>query len=71
MKKLPNKRISIWFEKLPYADSHFGNCRVCSHDRGGSNDPAIFNSDIFNFQRIRLAPTLVLIGFGLRCIPFF
>ena len=32
---------------------------------GGSNDPAIFNSDIFNFQRIRLAPTLVLIGFGL------
>jgi hypothetical protein len=32
---------------------------------GGSDDPAVFNSAIFNFQRIRLAPTLVLIGFGI------
>ena len=26
---------------------------------GGSDDPAVFNPAIFNFQRIRLAPTLV------------
>ena len=32
---------------------------------GGSNDPKVFNEDIFNFRRIRLAPTLVLIGFGI------
>ncbi len=32
---------------------------------GGSDDPNVFNPEIFNFQRIRLAPTLVLIGFGL------
>ena len=32
---------------------------------GGSNDPTQFNPDIFNFGRIRLAPTLVLIGFGI------
>ena len=32
---------------------------------GGSDDPAVFNPAIFNFQRIRLAPTLVLIGFGI------
>lgn len=32
---------------------------------GGSNDPTQFNPDIFNFRRIRLAPTLVLIGFGI------
>tara|TARA_B100000767_G_C19778581_1_gene544454 strand:+ start:7846 stop:8088 length:243 start_codon:yes stop_codon:yes gene_type:complete len=32
---------------------------------GGSSDPNIFNPEIFNFRRIRLAPTLVLIGFGL------
>ena len=32
---------------------------------GGSNDPKIFNEEIFNFRRIRLAPTLVLIGFGI------
>ena len=32
---------------------------------GGSDDPTVFNPDIFSFQRIRLAPTLVLIGFGI------
>lgn len=32
---------------------------------GGSDDPKVFNEDIFNFRRIRLAPTLVLIGFGI------
>lgn len=32
---------------------------------GGSDDPNIFNPAIFSFQRIRLAPTLVLIGFGI------
>lgn len=32
---------------------------------GGSNDPLVFNPEIFNFRRIRLAPTLVLIGFGI------
>jgi len=31
---------------------------------GGSSDPNIFNPEIFNFRRIRLAPTLVLIGFA-------
>ena len=33
---------------------------------GGSEDPNVFNPDIFNFRRIRLAPTLVLIGFGIE-----
>ena len=32
---------------------------------GGSDDPNVFNPEIFSFQRIRLAPTLVLIGFGM------
>lgn len=32
---------------------------------GGSDDPNVFNDEIFNFRRIRLAPTLVLIGFGI------
>ncbi len=30
---------------------------------GGSNDPTKFNTEIYNFRRIRLAPTLVIIGF--------
>jgi Protein of unknown function (DUF3098) len=32
---------------------------------GGSDDPKVFNEAVFNFQRIRLAPTTVLIGFGI------
>ncbi len=33
---------------------------------GGSDDPNVFNPDIYNFRRIRLAPTIVLIGFGIQ-----
>lgn len=33
---------------------------------GGSNEnPNVFNEEVFNFRRIRLAPTVVLIGFGI------
>ena len=32
---------------------------------GGSENPNVFNPEIFNFRRIRLAPTIVLTGFGL------
>ena len=32
---------------------------------GGSDDPSRFNPEIFSFRRIRLAPSLVLIGFGI------
>ena len=30
---------------------------------GGSNDPNVFNPEIFSFRRITLAPLLLLIGF--------
>lgn len=32
---------------------------------GGSDDPKVFNESVFDFRRIRLAPTTVLIGFGI------
>jgi hypothetical protein len=32
---------------------------------GGSDDPNVFNESVFDFRRIRLAPTTVLIGFGI------
>jgi hypothetical protein len=32
---------------------------------GGSNDPNVFSEAIFDFRRIRLAPTTVLVGFGI------
>ena len=33
---------------------------------GGSDDPNVFNPEIYNWRRIRLAPALVLIGFGIE-----
>lgn len=33
---------------------------------GGSDDPNVFNPEIFSWRRIRLAPTLVIIGFAVE-----
>ena len=33
---------------------------------GGSDDPNVFNPEIYSFRRIRLAPTLVLLGLGIQ-----
>jgi hypothetical protein len=33
---------------------------------GGSDDPNVFNPDIFSWRRIRLAPTVILIGFAIE-----
>jgi hypothetical protein len=33
---------------------------------GGSDDPAVFNEEIFNNRRITWAPLLILVGFGIE-----
>jgi len=33
---------------------------------GRSDDPEVFNPEIYNFRRIRLAPTLISIGLALQ-----
>ena len=33
---------------------------------GGSDDPNVFNPDIFHWRRIRLAPALIILGFGFQ-----
>lgn len=38
---------------------------------GGSDDPKVFNPDIYSWRRIRLAPTLVIIGFGIEIYAIF
>jgi hypothetical protein len=38
---------------------------------GASEDPNVFNEEIFNFRRIRLAPTTVLLGFGITIYSIF
>lgn len=38
---------------------------------GATTDPNVFNEEIFSFRRIRLAPTIVLIGFGVVFYSIF
>ena len=38
---------------------------------GGSEDPNVYSEEIFNFRRIRLAPTTVLAGFGIVIYSIF
>lgn len=38
---------------------------------GGSEDPNVFNADVFSFRRIRVAPTVVLLGFGITIYSIF
>lgn len=33
---------------------------------GSSDDPNVFNPEVFSFRRIHLAPMLVLLGFGIE-----
>lgn len=33
---------------------------------GGSDNPEVFNEEIYNWRRIRLAPTLVIIGLAIE-----
>ncbi|MEL0308541.1 MAG: DUF3098 domain-containing protein [Flavobacteriaceae bacterium] len=33
---------------------------------GRSDDPEVFNPEIYNFRRIRLAPTLIIVGLALQ-----
>ncbi len=38
---------------------------------GAVDDPNVFNEEIFSFRRIRLAPTVVFIGFGITIYSIF
>ncbi len=33
---------------------------------GGSDDPNVFNPEIYSWRRIRLAPAIILAGFGVE-----
>lgn len=38
---------------------------------GGSEDPNVFNGQMFNFQRLTIAPVLVLVGFVVEIVAIF
>ena len=68
MKKL-NKKTFV-FEKKNYLAMIIGLAFITLGfilmSGGGSEDPNVFNPEIYNFRRIKLSPTLVLIGFGIQ-----
>ena len=68
MKNNENKH-EFLFEKINYKILLIGIAVIVTGfilmSGGGSDDPKVFNEAVFNFRRIRLAPTIVLIGFGI------
>tara|TARA_B100001146_G_C15949788_1_gene335045 strand:- start:227 stop:472 length:246 start_codon:yes stop_codon:yes gene_type:complete len=70
MKKNKNLKEDFIFEKKNYLVMSIGLFFIILGfvlmSGGGSDDPNVFNPEIYNFRRIRLAPTLVLIGFAIQ-----
>jgi hypothetical protein len=66
---MENKKNDFLFEKENYKILLIGIAVIAVGfilmAGGGSDDPKVFSDEIFNFRRIRLAPTVVLIGFGI------
>ena len=69
MKKTNQTKEGFIFEKKNYLVMLIGLCFIALGfllmSGGGSDDPNVFNPEIFNFRRIRLAPTVILIGFAM------
>lgn len=69
MKDPNNQQSGFLFDKINYKILLIGIAVIALGfilmAGGGSDDPKVFNEEIFNFRRIRLAPTTVLIGFGI------
>ncbi|HOZ74487.1 MAG TPA: DUF3098 domain-containing protein [Flavobacterium sp.] len=67
--KEKNQQPEFLFEKVNYTFLLIGVAVIALGfilmSGGGSDDPKVFNDAVFSFRRIRLAPTLVLIGFGI------
>ena len=68
-KQEQNQEHEFLFEKINYKILLIGIAVIALGfilmSGGGSDNPNVFNEEIFNFRRIRLAPTTVLIGFGI------
>ncbi len=69
-KNSQNQKRNLIFQKRNYQFMFLGLIFIALGfilmSGGGSEDPNFFDPDIYNFRRIRLAPTLVLIGFAIE-----
>ena len=66
---MENNKPTFLFEKVNYKFLIVGIVVIALGfilmSGGGAENPTVFNEDVFSFRRIRLAPTVVLIGFGI------
>jgi uncharacterized membrane protein YadS len=64
-----NNKPEFLFDKLNYKILLIGLAVIALGfilmSGGGSENPNVFNEGIFSFRRIRLAPAVVLLGFGI------
>ena len=69
-KQAPKRQREFIFQKKNYTFLFIGLAFMALGfilmSGGGSDNPNVFNPDIYSFRRIRLAPTLVLIGLGIQ-----
>lgn len=69
-KQLQDPKRELIFQKRNYLYMFIGLAFIALGfilmSGGGNDDPNVFNPEIYNFRRIRLAPTLVLIGLGIE-----
>ena len=72
---MENKQHDFLFEKANYKILLIGLGVIALGfilmSGGGSDNPEVFNESVFDFRRIRLAPTTVLIGFGITIYSIF
>lgn len=73
--KNKDQKNAFLFEKINYTILIIGIAVIAIGfllmSGGGSDDPKVFNDAVFNFRRIRFAPTVVLIGFGITIYSIF
>ena len=66
---MENNKPTFLFEKINYKFLIAGIAVITLGfilmSGGAAENPSVFNPDVFSFRRIRLAPTVVLIGFGI------
>ena len=69
MKEQEDEKQEFLFDKINYKVLLIGIAVIAFGfilmSGGGSDNPKVFNVSVFDFRRIRLAPTMVLIGFGI------
>lgn len=69
-KPLHKQDLNFVFEKKNYLFMGIGLAVIALGfilmSGGGSEDPNVFNPEIYSFRRIRLAPAIVLLGFAIQ-----